>query len=138
MVAMEYNSNVIDFLMPSFKPKGSTLSANKVNFPIFKWILYPHSGWYCSSIVNFTDSFVNQQSISEDTGGSKPSQIFFFWTVFKLVDETFHFGSRMHLLQPPCRAEGLRQLRRKRIIVLHQPKLRLHTCAGQHAWFLFF
>lgn len=32
MVAAEYNSNIIDFLMPSFKLKGSTPSANKVNF----------------------------------------------------------------------------------------------------------
>lgn len=32
MVAAEYNSSVIDFLMLLFKPKGSTPSANKVNF----------------------------------------------------------------------------------------------------------
>lgn len=32
MVAAEYNSNIINFLMPSFKLKRNAPSANKVNF----------------------------------------------------------------------------------------------------------
>ena len=67
MVATEYNSALIDFLTPLFISNVSNPLASTVNYLISKWVLYPHSGWHCSYIMDFSDSFVNQQSISEES-----------------------------------------------------------------------
>lgn len=130
MVTAEYNSNIIDFLMPSFKLKRNDPSANKVNFSSSNgYFILIQADVTATSWISQTAFWISR--VFQRTLAAK-SQVVMFLYSLKVVDETFHFGSRMLLLQPPWRTEGLSQLRREEMSVLYEPNLRLCSCAGQH------